>query len=117
VTKDVTMNDRIYKINELLKEEVGKILQKEISLEEGVLTVTAVETTNDLRQSTIWLGFFGKDEENAQVEVEARSKGIQRQVNHRLSMKHVPKIDFRFDKSGAYSDNINQLLRKIDDKH
>lgn len=110
------MTDRIYKINELIKEEVGRILQKEVSLENGVLTVKAVETTNDLRQSTVWLAYFGDNEEQASSAVEEKAKEVQQTINHRLKIKHVPKLSFRFDKSGDYADHLNQIFRRLHEK-
>jgi len=108
------MSDRIYKVNELLKEEVGRILLKEISPEDGVLTVTAVETTNDLRQSTVWLGYFGQSRDEVTELLDAKSKDVQRQINRRLNLKHVPKLEYRFDQSGDYADSINRIFRNLD---
>jgi len=107
------MSDRIYKINELIKVEAGQILQKEIILEDGVLTVTAVETTNDLRQAIVWLGFFGNNKEEVENLISEKAKDIQKKINHRLTLKHVPKLEYKFDKSGEYADEIGRVLRKI----
>lgn len=112
------MSNRIYKINKLLKSEVGEALKKETPTDAGVLTVTAVETTADMRQATVWLGYFGEDEGTILDMIKTKEKEIQKIINHRLSLKHVPKLTFKLDHSGQYADNISELIRSIkDDDH
>lgn len=109
------MTDRIFKINELLREEVSNIMLRELRDHEGFVTVTAVETTPDLRYSTIWYSVIGADEKKIGEVIADSEKSIQQILNSRLSLKHVPKISFRLDKSGEYMDKINRLINETKD--
>lgn len=109
------MSDRIYKINELLREEVSNIMLRELGDHEGFITVTAVETTPDLRYSTIWYSVVGADEKKIGELIGDSERNIQKILNSRLSLKHVPKISFRIDKSGDYADKINRLINGTKD--
>lgn len=104
------MSDRIYKINELLKQEVSQLLLRELGDHKGFVTITAVETTPDLRQSTIWYAVFGENPEKIGLLITEKEKTIQALINSRLSIKHVPKLTFRLDQSGDYANKINKLI-------
>lgn len=106
------MSDRIYKINELLREEVSNIMLRELRDHEGFITVTAVETTPDLRYSTIWYSVIGADESKIEKLIMDSERSIQKVLNSRLILKHVPKISFRLDKSGDYVNKINRLINE-----
>jgi ribosome-binding factor A len=104
------MSDRIYKINELIKEEISQIILREMGDHEGIVTVTAVETTPDLRHATIWYGLIDGNIKDIEEILASKEKTFQQILNKRLSMKHVPKINFRYDKSGEYMEKINKLI-------
>lgn len=106
---------RIYKINELIKNEISQIIFKEIDLANGILTVTAVETSPDLHQAIIWISYIGDGFEKAEAELSVHEKPIQKELNRRLKLKHVPKIFFRYDKSGDYVSKINKILKNVKD--
>lgn len=109
------MSDRVYKINELIREEVSTSLLREMTDHKGIVTVTAVETTPDLRYSTVWYRIIGGDDKVIERILADREKVVQKTINKRLSLKHVPKISFRYDKSGQYVDNINRLIEEAND--
>lgn len=106
------MSDRIYKINELLREQVSELMLRELADHEGFITVKAVETTPDLRYATIWYSLIGADENKIAEVIGQSEKAIQKALNTRLSLKRVPKITFRLDKSGDYADKINRLIHE-----
>jgi ribosome-binding factor A len=90
------MNDRILKINKLLKQEVGKIIFEEIDLEKEILlTVIKVDTPNDLRYSKIFISVFpsAKTEEVFE-KLNKNIWGIQQILNKKLKMRQVPRIEF-----------------------
>lgn len=106
------MNDRIYKINELIREQVSELMLRELPDHEGFVTVTAVETTADLRASTIWYSLIGANEKEIESDILQVEKTIQKTLNTRLKLKRVPKISFRLDKSGDYANKINHLINE-----
>lgn len=104
------MNDRIYKINELVKEQVSELMLRELGDHQGFITVTAVETTPDLRYSTVWYSIIGATEKEIADVIQNSERNIQKILNTRLNLKRVPKINFRLDKSGDYANKINRLI-------
>jgi ribosome-binding factor A len=104
------MNERAEQVNHLLKAEVGTYLQEHLVNHQGVLTVTAVETTGDLRLSTVWFGYVGSDLGTVTTELRKNSRQLQQYINKRLSMKNVPRIVFKYDNSGDYAIDITKII-------
>ncbi|MFC1629913.1 ribosome-binding factor A [Patescibacteria group bacterium] len=53
------MSQRIQRINEVIKEEISKILLKEIDFPREILvTVTRVDTSSDLRQAKVFISCY-----------------------------------------------------------
>jgi len=107
------MSNRIYQISALIKEEVGKLIQKEITEESGFGTIKAVEVTNDLHYATVWISYIGKNEVGYFKLLETRRKDIQKSLNRILTMKYVPLIEFRHDHSGEYAEQIDEVIKSV----
>ena len=57
------MNERINKINELIKQHVNDIVLKNLSLKDGVfITIAKVDTTEDLRYTRVFVSIFPEKE-------------------------------------------------------
>lgn len=104
------MSERTEQVNHLLKAEVGTYLQEHLEGHQGVLTITAVETTNDMRNTTIWFGYVGDDLGTATKELRKNTKALQQYINKRLCMKNVPRISFKYDNSGDYAIDISKVI-------
>jgi len=110
---------RILKVNKLIKQEVGKILQDEIDDPRfGFVTVVKVETTPDLEQAKVFLSYIGsKDKEKGIKKVISEHKlEIQRRLNRILEMRNIPLLDFEFDYSVRHADYIERLLKRVKDE-
>ena len=90
------MNDRILKINKLLKQEVGKIIFEEIDLEKEILaTIIKVDTPDDLSYSKIFISVLPPEKtEEVFEKLNKNIWGIQQILNKKLKMRQVPRIEF-----------------------
>jgi ribosome-binding factor A len=109
------MSNRIEKINGLIKSLMGEILARELSLKPGVfITISKVDTSSDLRYTRIFLSVFPeKDIEYVEKTLEKEMYGIQGELNRKLSMKPLPKIQFKTDMTEVKADEIEKLLKQI----
>ena len=109
------MPDRLRKINELIKHHVGDILLKDLSLKEGVfLTVAKVDTTADLRYTRVFVSIFPEKEMDYVMRtLEKEIYRLQGILNKKLSMKPLPRIEFRPDLTESKADEIEKLLKEI----
>jgi ribosome-binding factor A len=111
------MSLRLAKVNQLIKQEVSKLLQREIGCELGLVTVMDVETTSDLKQAKIWISVFDKDKLNQVRKIlEEITPEIQKILNKKLTFKYVPKIIFEIDHSQEHVQRIDKLLKEIKEK-
>ncbi len=106
------MSRRTEKVESLLQQEVGRLLQ-ELELP-ALTTISKVEVTPDLKWSKIWVTIMGDEIQQKEILGILRSKARQYQdeLNNKLSMKFVPRIRFIIDHGEEYASRINELLRK-----
>ena len=112
------MNQRILKVNKLIKQEVGKIILIEADFPRDIiLTITKVKTSKDLRYADIFESVLPSDKE---IEIMELLKEdiyfIQQKLNKKLQMKPLPRIKFVIDKSGKDVSRIDELIEEIYDE-
>jgi ribosome-binding factor A len=78
----------------------------------GFVTVTAVQTSPDLRYARVYVSVLGDDEERADSMVGLQSAGgyLQRRVASELRLKHTPSIEFAYDESVDRGMRIGEIL-------
>lgn len=108
------MSERLKKVNQLIKKELGQILKESISIEKGLITISRVKTSSDLREAKVLISIFPlskKDEILA--EIEKKSSKIQNILGQRVVLKYTPKIRIVFDDSYQYESDMESLFNKI----
>lgn len=103
---------RLEKISELIKEEVGKIILKEIDIDKNLLlTVTHVKTSSDLAHATIFISTIVKEKEGeALEELQYNAGAIQYILNRKLRMKPIPRIRFEIDATYEKEQRLYDIL-------
>jgi ribosome-binding factor A len=78
----------------------------------GFVTVTAVETTPDLRQARVYVSVLGDDAVRRRSLDGLRSAHgyLQRRVADELRLKHTPTLDFVYDDTADRGQRIEELL-------
>ena len=67
------MTRRTVRVNELLREEISELLQREVKdprLGEGLITVTEVQVSPDLRHATVFVSHLGEGDHEGRPEAE-----------------------------------------------
>src|SRR4030042_1446258 len=97
------MTRRTERINELLREELSELLRRQVKDPRlgGMISVTEVEVSVDLRHARVFVSVMGSDEEreNAFRGLEAARPFLRRELGRRLSMRRTPELSFRRDDS------------------
>ncbi len=96
--------DRIKRVNELLQRHIARILPLIYPNHAHLVTVAAVETSRDLRNSTVHLSILAETplEEEAIFEEICELRGIiQRELAALLTFKFTPQIRFKHDQDTA----------------
>lgn len=109
------MSKRIQRLNELIKEELGKILLREGNFPKGVLvTITRVETSANLSEANIWISVLPEDQTEKIVAILNKIiYHLQQKINKTIRIKFVPKIRFLIETKTKEAARIEELLEKI----
>lgn len=107
---------RMQQINELVKQEVGKILTERVrDPRVRMVTITEVRTTPDLQLSRVYFSVLNEEEnlDKAREGLE-RAKGfIRKLLGDRLTIRYTPELQFFYDESTARGDRIMRALRDL----
>jgi len=108
---------RIERVVAQLEKELSCIITQEIKDPRlGLITITHLVLTPDLKEATVFFSSLG--EKQQALETLQRAKGfIRTSLARRISIRHVPELEFRLDDSLEYSQNINNLLNEINNNH
>lgn len=108
-------SQRIKKVNEVIKRELGRIILKEIDLPKSILvTLTEIETSKDLRDCKVFVSVLPEEKTSNVLRVlEREIYQLQQILNQRLAMRPVPKIKFFQEKRLKETQRIEKILNKI----
>jgi ribosome-binding factor A len=108
------MNDRILKINELIKEELGRIILREADLpKKNLTTITRVQATPNLREAFVYISIIGEDTKEVMDILKENIYDIQQDLNRRLNMHPIPKIIFREEKETKKAAKVEELIERF----
>ena len=107
---------RADRVAALIKEEVGRLLIREVKDPDiGFVTITKVKVSDDLRYGKIYYSVLGDQakQEAAQHGLSRAQAFIRSHIGQRLDIRFVPEIQFVYDDSAAYAEHIELLLKKL----
>jgi len=100
-----------------MREEIATFLANDVKDPRilGLVTVTAVEVTRDLRHAKVFVSVLGSEAQRAATfeglnGVAAHLRG---RVGRALRLRAAPEIEFRNDESIAHAAHIEQLLAQV----
>jgi ribosome-binding factor A len=109
------MPKRIDRINELIKEIISRLILEEIEFSPGILvTVTRVETSNDLLDANVFISVLPDDKRHSTVSYLRKKIGfLQHKMTELLNMKPIPRLNFLEETETAEAGRIEELLAKL----
>ena len=111
------MSHRLEKINELIRQELGKIILENEDFGPGVLaTIMGVKTSEDVLHANVFFSVYPTKKGERVLEILDRHVfGLQQDLNKRLRMRPVPKIRFVLDKTEAEAQQLEEIIEKDED--
>jgi ribosome-binding factor A len=107
---------RIDRLRDQIKEVVAEIIQRKLKdTHVGFVTVTDVKLTADLSEATVYYSVYGdtltQKETNRALD---HAKGfIQSELARQISIRKVPTLSFKVDRSVEHGLRIEELLNQI----
>ena len=107
------------KISDPLRKEISLIINKETKdprLQK--LNITAVKVSDDIGIATVFYTLIGESIEKEKSSIDNKvlkkfSGMVRSKLSKTMQIRRVPIIQFRFDESIEYSDNIENLLKNL----
>ena len=108
--------DRMVRINELLRRELGSLFEQRIvPYAEALLTVTRVKTEPDLRKALVFVSIMGEDAQRlaALALVRQERARLQAEIAHRVKLRYTPVLKFIVDDTPAKADRVHAILEEL----
>ncbi len=102
------------RINEDIKYYVSKIIREDIKNPKitGVISITSVNTTKDLRYAKIYVSIFGTKYTHQTFK---KSSGyIRKCLASMLKARNIPDLVFELDDSMEYGSHMDEVLKKLE---
>ncbi len=107
------MTERMRRVNEALREVIAAAIAAELEDPRiGFVTVTAVETSPDLRSARVFVSVLGtKEERERTLAGLASSHGLlQAAIAREMRLKRTPTLSFAYDEGPERGVRLSQLL-------
>jgi ribosome-binding factor A len=111
------MTQRTDRIDQLLREEIGAILTKDVQDPRiGFVTVTEVDTAPDLSTARVWVSVIGQPEERQRAlrALEHAMPFVRRELGSRLRLRRIPELHVRSDDTAQRGTRVLRLLAELE---
>jgi ribosome-binding factor A len=110
------MTQRTDKIDELIRQEIGQALEREVTDPRiGFVTVTKVETQPDLSRARVWVSIIGTEAERKQALIALRGAMpfIRHGLGTKIRLRRIPELDVRLDDSIERGTRVLQIINEL----
>src|SRR4051794_35093333 len=108
---------RALRVRELLKREIGEAIRRELPVQQaGVITVNDVEMSGDLKQATVFIGFFGTTEQQRTGLTMLRENRVRIQdlIAKSVVLKYPPRLRFVLDESVVRGNRVLDIIAELE---
>ncbi|MBA4179064.1 MAG: 30S ribosome-binding factor RbfA [Anaerolinea sp.] len=112
------MSMRTTRVAELLREELADLILREVKdprVSRGMISITEVLVSPDLRRATVYVSHLGNGQERVDAikGLEHSAHFMHRELMHRLRLRNVPELVFRFDPSIERGARLASLINEV----
>ncbi|MBO4914363.1 MAG: 30S ribosome-binding factor RbfA [Oscillospiraceae bacterium] len=109
--------NRINRINEEIQKELSSLIRtlKDPRVQGGMVTVTHVDTTSDLRYARVFVSVLDKTKEKDVIKGLKSAAGyLRRELGQAIQLRYTPELQFSADDSIEHGAHILEMLRNPD---
>jgi len=103
------------RVSSLIKEELSRLFIDLIQdSSSGLITITRVEMSKDLKTAYVYLSLFGFEDNDKVLEFLERRKGfLRKSVASRTELKYNPLLIFSLDRIYEYEEKIDKIIENL----
>ena len=109
---------RMGRINDDIQLALSSLLRqvKDPRVQQGMISVTRVETTGDLRYAKVWLSVLGElNEKEFKRGLKSCAPWLRRELGSLLNLRYTPELVFELDHSIEYGAKISRMIEEIEE--
>lgn len=109
--------NKLNRTNEDIHRVLSSLLRnvKDPRVNQGMISVTAVDTTADLRYSKVYLSVMGLQSEKELMKgLKSASGYLRHELGQVLQLRYTPQLIFQLDKSIEHGAVISKILNGLD---
>lgn len=109
---------RMGRINDDIQLALSSLLRsvKDPRVQQGMISVTRVETTGDLRYAKVWLSVLGElNEKEFKRGLKSCGSWLRRELGASLNLRYTPELVFELDHSMEYGAKISRMIEEIEE--
>lgn len=106
---------RRYRVADQIQRELGDLLRevKDPRVAAGMVTIASVDVSPDLHSARVYVALLDTEEPESVIEGLTAAAGFLRtQLARRLTLRVVPELRFRHDRTPDDADRVQQLLNE-----
>lgn len=109
------MVNRLARVCEVLKRELSTTMQRGITFDAPLVTVSSVDITPDLKQAHFYVSVMGTDSQRRKAlqTLELNRPMLQHEVSKRVTLKHTPHFYFHLDDSIERGVRVLQVMDEL----
>ena len=111
------MSQRTDRIDELLRQEIGQALERELADPGiGFVTVTKVETSPDLAHARVWFSVIGPEQQRKETLAALRRAMpyVRHGLGSKIRLRRIPELEVRLDDSLERGTRVLQILNELE---
>lgn len=109
--------NKLARTNDDIQFVLSKLIReiKDPRVQQGMISVTRVETTGDLRYSKVWLSVMGmRDEKEFKRGLKSAAGWLRRELGNSMKLRYTPELVFEIDHSIEYGAHISDVINSLD---
>ncbi len=110
------MKHRLLRANELIRRELGAIIQRELDFDGALVTIHQVSVTPDLRNAHIYVSAIGGhiQLEHILAKLTDNRTLLQTEMAKRVILKYTPILRFHYDEAIERGSRVIHILENLD---
>jgi ribosome-binding factor A len=111
----VSPGGRMRRVDEAVKQVLSEAIPTLKDPRIGFVTVTAVETTNDLEHAKVWVSVLGGEGQRTRTlrALEGATGVLQARLGRELGLRRTPRLEFVYDRAVEQGVRMTRLIDEL----
>ena len=110
-------SQRLTRINEEMRKEIAEVIRSEVkepAVQDAMVSVVAVDTTNDLKTAKVYISVLQDNKKEEVLAALKKAQGyIRREIARRINLRNTPEFLFRLDESIERGMQMSKMISDV----